>query len=309
VRRAASTPGPRLLCTVWLALTELAFGVPTPLALASPSRSSETKPSSAEAAGPGPDSRPAASAPARRFTLEQDVYLLSGEFGAPETTDILYAPLILKSWGERYEFSFVLPYLAVDGPSDIAVIDGVGIPTSPGTAGPRQSRSGPGDIVLRGEGFLVAGDLRRRPWVSALGRIKIPTADESKGLGTGEVDVSAGVSYTQPWGARVSTFLDLARKRVGDPPGIDLQDTTAVTAGINVRFARRLSGYLMYDREDSVVRGLVDGESLIGGVSLRPRPGWRVSAAVFKGLSETREDTGGMLGLARTWAVPGRPRP
>ena len=181
-----------------------------------------------------------------------------------------------------------------------------GVPVQGQPAGERQARSGPGDIWLRGDYFALAGDGRRRPWLSLLGRLKIPTASDEDGLGTGEPDASAGVSYTQLWGEAFSTFFDLTRKRVGDPPGVDFQDTTALVAGVSGRVSRRLTIYLMYDREDSIVRGLSAGRSLMGGLTLRSAGGWRLSAMALAGLSDTREKIGGMLGLGRSWEVPGR---
>lgn len=260
-------------------------------------------PAQRAAAAPGTDP------PARRFTAELDAFVLSGEFGGEETTDILYVPLILRSWGARHEFSVVIPYLSIEGPAGVVGGERSGVPTSGRPAGEVESRSGPGDVVLRGEYFALAGDGRRRPWISGLLRLKIPTASDAEGLGTGEFDVSAGVSYTQPWGERMATFLDLVRKRVGDPPGTDFRDTTGVVLGVSGRASRAVSLYLVYDREDSIVGGLEDGESLVAGLMLRPAEGWRLSAALFRGLSDTREDSGGMLGLARTWDAPARPRP
>jgi hypothetical protein len=181
-----------------------------------------------------------------------------------------------------------------------------GVPTQGAPAGERRVRSGAGDIWLRGDYFALAGDGRRRPWLSLLGRLKIPTASEDEGLGTGEVDAGAGISYTQPWGEAITTFLDITRKHVGDPPGTDFQDTTGLVGGISGRLSRRLTIYLMYDREDSIVPGLSAGESLIGGLTLRSAGGWRLSASALAGLSETREDVGAMLGLGRSWDVPGR---
>ncbi len=234
---------------------------------------------------------------------------LTGEYGGDETTDLIYLPFILKSWSRRYEFSFVVPFLHVEGPTGVFVGAGRGVQVASETSGKRESRSGPGDLLVRGEYFVVAGNLRSRPWLSVLGRVKIPTADENDGLGTGEFDWTVGVSYTQPLGRRLAGFLDISRKKVGDPPAQDFQDTTAVAAGASVRFTDRVSSYLFYDREDSILRELEDGESLNLGLSVRPGQDWRFQASIFIGLSDSREDFGAMVGMARTWDVPERPRP
>jgi hypothetical protein len=238
----------------------------------------------------------------RTFSAEIDAFLLSGEYGAAESTDILYLPLILRAAGPRHTFSFTLPYLRVEGPATVVAGEAGGVPTGDEFAGASEARSGVGDILLRGEVFLVQGDGVKKPWVSALGRLKFPTASREKGLGTGEYDVSAGVSVTQPMGRRAAGFVDLIQRRTGDPPGEPLRDTTAAVAGVSVLLARRVTVYLSYDWEEALVSDLEDGESLSAGFVARPGRDWRWSGAAFFGLSDTREDFGAMLGVARTWA-------
>ncbi|MCZ6779688.1 MAG: hypothetical protein O7F16_12095 [Acidobacteria bacterium] len=239
----------------------------------------------------------------RWFTAEFDLVFLTGDYGADETTDLLYAPLILKSQGRRYAFTFTFPFLVVEGPPGLLIGDGSVIPVDPENAGETVRRSGVGDLIMKGEYFFIAGDTSRRPWVSALGKLKIPTANEEEGLGTGELDWSVGVSYTQPFGSRFTGFLEVSRKQVGDPPTFDFDDTTAGLAGVSVRLGSKALAYLVYDRDDSIVPGLGVGESLNLGLNVFPDERWRLSVSFFGGLSETREDFGILLGAARTWNV------
>ncbi len=251
-----------------------------------------------------PAARPAS--PPRLFLAETHAFFLSGEYGGEESTDIWYVPVSLKSLGPRYEFGIVVPFLSIDGPASVSGGDRPSAPTGEEASGGR--RSGPGDILLRGEYFFLAGDGRRRPWLSVLGRVKLPTAREDEGLGTGEVDLSAGAAYTQPWGPRVFIYLDAVRKKVGDPEGVEFQDTTSSALQVSVRPSSAVWLYLMYDREDSIVSGFADGESLTAGLLVRVGEGWRLSAALLRGLSDTREDFGAVIGLGRSWEVSGSTR-
>lgn len=254
----------------------------------------------AAAAAPASEQRPVRSAETV-FSAEVDVFLLSGRYGEEERTEILYAPIILRAAGPRATFSFTLPYLRVEGPATIAAGEAGGVPSGGAGAGADRARSGIGDVLLRGELFLLQGDGRKKPWVSALGRLKVPTASREEGLGTGEYDVTAGVSVTQPFGGRFAGFLDLLHRRTGDPPGERLEDTRGFVAGVSVVAARPLTVYLSYDREEALLAVLEGGESLSAGFVARPRRDWRLSGAAFFGLSETREDFGAMVGLARVW--------
>lgn len=253
----------------------------------------------AAAAGPRP-----VEAAGRTFSAEVDLFLLSGEYGAEETTDILYAPIILRSAGPRATFSFTLPYLQVEGPATIVAGEVGGVPIGDQAVASSETRSGVGDILLRGELFLLQGGAGGKPWVSVLARLKVPTASREEGLGTGEYDVSAGVSLAQPMGKRATGFVDLIQRHTGDPPGETLRNTTSAAAGVSVLLARPLTVYVMYDWEEALVDGLEDGESGSAGFIARSGGDWRIHGAAYFGLSDSREDFGAMLGLARTWPAP-----
>src|SRR5262249_5807128 len=122
----------------------------------------------------------------------------SGDFGTGISTEMSYLPFILILGSPRQEFRLTLPYLSITSSQPVTFVGREIIPRSQGG---RITESGLGDVVAQAEYFFVEGG-RRRPWISGLLRIKAPTADESRGLGTGEWDYGPGAALTQPLGDR-----------------------------------------------------------------------------------------------------------
>ena len=82
-----------------------------------------------------------------------------------------------------WTYRATLPLIEVDGP--VTVIPGVG-PVSEGAA-PSRTETGLGDIVLSAT-YNAYYDRASTLGLDFTGKVKLPTADEDKGLGTGETD-------------------------------------------------------------------------------------------------------------------------
>lgn len=225
------------------------------------------------------------------FRFEFQPTFLSGSFGTPGDTEFLYLPLGFRYRSPRLDFLITVPYLRVrstgdgvadsrffqfvDGQSDLEV-------------------SGLGDVTLKGELYFLQGT-RRRPWISAIGRVKLPTA-ETESLGTGEMDAGGGVGWIQPLG-RFSLFSATEYILVGDPPGVDYRDVLRFDfgAGYSPRSGSLL--YLSYYNRDSIVRGREDITDLTLGWQHRVSPRVKLLATIYAGLSDTAEDWGFSLGF------------
>ena len=128
----------------------------------------------------------------------------SGDFGTGISTGMTYLPLIFILGSTRQELRVTVPYLSVTTSQPVTFVGNEIIPRG---SGGRTNESGLGDIVAREEYFFLEGG-RRRPWISGLIRIKAPTADDTRGLGTGEWDYGPGGAVIQPLGARWNLLGD-----------------------------------------------------------------------------------------------------
>jgi hypothetical protein len=104
----------------------------------------------------------------------------TGSFGTPYGSNMGYISAGLGYITPSYDVSITIPYLFL---------------SSEGQSG-TNSASGIGDIIIRGGRVLVA---EKKNGFSLDGSVavKLPTADDTKGLGTGQMDLSAYLSAHQ----------------------------------------------------------------------------------------------------------------
>lgn len=149
---------------------------------------------------------------AKKFAIGLGVNFASGDYGTDTTTDSIRVPLTLDYFpSDRLDFELVIPYLYQSN-SNTVLAGGMRFPFEH-RRGMRQvpfdttdSESGLGDISLTAGYIVLQGD-ETLPSVRPLLYLKFPTADEDKGLGTGEFDVGAGVGAVK-WFDRWYTFAE-----------------------------------------------------------------------------------------------------
>lgn len=254
--------------------------------------------------------------------LDLTVARFEGDYGLDETTryDVLSAGL--RWYFPRFELQVNVPWVSLSGPGDIRVIGGQPVPgfggfrpglpgRPPGLPGggsggsPGEEivevrrESGLGDISLQAEVYLLQGS-DVAPWVTGLARVKTPTGDEDRGLGTGETDFELGLGVVQPFG-RASLFADTGYTWIGKGDSAGLRDVLRVGAGASLALddARRNSVSVYLENRSNAVRGLEDQRTLSAGFSSRLGAAGRLRMTVtgYAGLSDSSEDWGAALRL------------
>jgi len=227
-----------------------------------------------------------------RVSLGLGVDWSEGDYEGERSTDILYGGLRLAyltpelaftpSLYDWLELQLTVSALQVDGPAVVRR-------SSTGAGRPDTERSGGfGDLLLRGSyGFQLA---RRGAWpyVELAGQLKIPTADEDEGLGTGEVDGTVELTVSQSWKG-FSPFASGARRFVGDPPGLNLDDRWLASAGASQRLFAGLGAGLFYDYRQAPSSGTDDAHALVAFFSWK-RGSLRFSPYGLVGLSRGSPD-------------------
>jgi hypothetical protein len=216
----------------------------------------------------------------------------TGDFGGSGSTDLYFVPLIFTARGSRNDFRITVPYLSIKSDDLVAIIGGQVIPIGMGTT----TESGLGDIVLRDDFFYLPGG-DGRPWLYATARLKFPTGDETRGLGSGEFDYGPGAGIILPVGNRLNLLGEAIYMVRGDPPGLDFHNTWWGFIGGESRLSDSDRLSLYYDRRESVVSGSEDIASLILGYSHAFTETLILRSFATAGLTETAEDYGFGLGL------------
>ena len=184
------------------------------------------------------------------LTLGAGVEYTSGKYGSPEKTDTLFVPFYGKYETGPWTLRLTVPWLQITGPGNVVGVGGDRI-VLPGGAGPRRTESGLGDITA--SAFYNVISERTAPIGVDLGaKVKFGTADENKGLGTGQNDYSVQADLFKPLGGKFSAFGSLGYRWYGDPPGVTLRDVWYFSIGGSYRATDTLSAGLAYDYRPSI---------------------------------------------------------
>jgi len=258
-----------------------------------------------------------ASAPAVAGTPE--LTLQAGSSSAPdaggESSDLRWA-LLRMSWGDRLQLRGEIPWLDFEGGGLGASPPGLG-PVTPRRPGQGPQGNGSGGSAAGGDGSTVGaleepavvatgsqrtrgfGDLRvaasyrlagggsRLFRIDAGASAKLPTADEEKGLGTGETDWRVGVSGEYRFWS-LTTFGGVGYNSLGDPAGIRYEDVFDAYAGIeSLPLAERflISGWL--EGHPEVLAG--EGARVAAAAGLRTLGSVRFELQARAGLTDAAE--------------------
>jgi len=154
-----------------------------------------------------------------RYKIMTGVDYSTGKYGQSETTKILYAPIIAKATYQNWTGKITIPWLRITGPG--TVIGGGDtsiVRTGTSVVG---TEEGLGDVIAA---LSYNYDLPMiQTSIDFTGKIKLPTADESKGLGTGLTDTTFGIEATKMFG-KANMSLGVSRKFVGSDNTFDLHN-------------------------------------------------------------------------------------
>jgi len=241
---------------------------------------------------------------AGELSLSTGVDYTQGHYGDDERTEILYVPvtfaylfdeLALTPYpNDLFELKVTLPWVSVEGPT---VPDGQG-QVSDGGPNANDQRHGLGDIVVGASYLLFPPADSRLPALELSGRVKTPSADEGKGLGTGEPSYTVQVDLYRRFGA--ITPLVTAGYRISDAS----REVAFTSVGASVRVAEELSGGLLYDWSQGAVSDQGHVHELFPYLTIRTGEHVRVTPYSVIGLSPDAADWG--VGLQLKLSVPVR---
>lgn len=173
------------------------------------------------------------SAFAQQVTASVGVDLSQGDFGSDIDPSILVIPAALRATFSKFSVSVAVPYIAIDGATNILGGGEGPIITDP-TAGVAR-RSGLGDVNVRAS--FNAFDFGNAA-VTLHGRAKLQTGSRAQNLSTGELDYSGGVEIVAIKGS-VQPFVEVGYRVLGSPL------TTYGTVGLSESAANWGSGIML----------------------------------------------------------------
>lgn len=248
-----------------------------------------------------------------KWQVGLSAYYSSGTYGTSSRTDITSVPLSIRRIFDDSDVTLVLPYLSVTGDCDVTLISGVpnqtggtcptrtvtknGRPAQTRTTSTRTTQSGIGDVLLQGRYYLL-DEKGWLPTLAVLARIKFPTADRDRGLGTGEFDEKFGVQLSKSFTDKWIGFADLGYTFIGSPPGVELKNQWNYDLGLGYYLTPDLLASVSYEYWTAVVSGLQDPQDLYFDLSYKLSPAFRLNAGFLVGLSAGAPDYGVTGGIA-----------
>lgn len=209
----------------------------------------------------------------------------SGKYGNESSTDILYLPLTIRYDAENWQTKVTLPWLSIDSGGEVVIGPGGEI-----IGGTGQSESGIGDTTIGVTRFVYPGS-DTLPMVDVTGKIKIPTADESKGLGTGEMDFSIDTDLIKTIGQH-SLFFNLGYKIYGDPPDFDYNNVFYTSIGDAYRYQPGTTLGVFYDAREATTDTTEGMSEIMGYVDHRLNRKWKIMTYGVAGFSDGSPDWG-----------------
>ena len=212
----------------------------------------------------------------------------TGSYGQSTSTEILSIPFMARYETDRWTLKLSVPYLRVTGPGN--VIPGVGrhggAPRATGTT----TESGLGDTVGSATYTAYYDDATKRG-LDLTGKVKLPTADSDKGLGTGSVDESVQVDVYQTQGL-FTLFADVGYTFFGHSDVVQLENAPYYGLGLSKKVDAENSLGMSFDGRQRVTPGGAPRRELTGFWNRRMDRATRLQAYVLKGFADGSPDWG-----------------
>jgi hypothetical protein len=226
-----------------------------------------------------------------KWQVESSMTYETGKYGSDQDTTLFYWPVTLKRYLSRGDVAVTAPYLNLDTPGGVTVIDGA-VVAGNGTGG-----SGLGDVSIKGRYNWIEQN-EMLPYIDLVARLKLPTADEGKGLGTGEPDMGFGVELSRRFLTDYIGFADLSYTFIGDPPGVDYDNRIDADIGLGYQFTQEWMGSVSYDYRSAISASGTDARSVSFLANYKVSPQVRTYGMVEIGLSDGAPDYGLTVGAS-----------
>ncbi|MEI8015777.1 MAG: transporter [Nitrospira sp.] len=245
----------------------------------------------------------------------------SGNFGTNTTSTFFYAPTSIRRFFRDGDVAIVIPFVMATTDGQTTIVGGSPTPVQSNTnnsgpgnnntstgctnqgpgnnncptvltgqvAGNTTTNAGLGDIILRGRYYIV----EEKGWVPLIaitGRLKLPTADASRGLGTGKMDEGVGSEISKRLGDSWITFLDGGFNVIGRPDGLNLRNQWWYDVGGGYYIMKNLLGTVYFEEYRSLVSGVQNIRDVFFGMNYRASSEWRFNGGVSVGLSNGAPD-------------------
>jgi Putative MetA-pathway of phenol degradation len=215
---------------------------------------------------------------------------------------MLSIPFTARYELDRWTYKLTVPWLEVKAPAD--VVPGVGRVDASGKPKRRnfvgtKSESGLGDIVGAAT-YNTWYDEDQERGIDLTGRVKLPTADAAKGLGTGSTDFSAQLDTYQTFD-RTTLFADVGYYWFGHSDYVALKNAVNYGIGASQKINDSDSLGASFDGRQKASVGGAPQRELTFFWNRRTDSNTRFQAYVLFGMANGSPDFGLGVSAAKTF--------
>jgi hypothetical protein len=227
---------------------------------------------------------PAPATPPSAWTVGTGINYSKGDYGFSTDTEVFSAPLNLGYDSGSWLLRASIPWITIKGP---AVNTGGGVPRPTAS-----SESGLGDIYASAT-YRFAETLGPVN-LAFTGRVKFPTADEVKGLGTGETDYYGQFDFYRTFGS-YTPFVSLGYRLLGDSALYQLENGAFASAGSHFRVSPSTVWTVAVNWGERIVAGGDASTDAMLAFTHDLDPRWQFSGYALKGFTDASPDHGAGL--------------
>jgi len=229
---------------------------------------------------------PVASTPAPLpWRLDASVNYSRGDYGLATDTEVYVGLLNVVYDTPRWRFQAALPVVSIEGPAT-AVAGGAGVGTRPTSS----RETGVGDVTL-GATYKFGEIARSGVELDFTGQVKLPTADEERGLGTGKTDTYWQLDARRRFG-RVTPFATLGYRFLGSSSTYPLKDGFYATLGVAIPVTARLTAGAAINWRERIVAGGDESVDAMIFAQQTITERWRALVYVLAGFTDASPDFG-----------------
>jgi hypothetical protein len=225
-----------------------------------------------------------------RFSVSLGADYSSGDYGASEDTDVWAIPIGLKYRTGAWRFGISTSWLHVTSPNTVDA-DGNFI----GSGGKKTTETGIGDTHLSAA-YTLLDDRDYLLGLDVIGKVKLPTADENKFLGTGKADYGLNLEVFKTinhW----SPYWNVGYKWKGDPSGINYHNVWSTSLGFEYLVNHDLTLGAGYDWQQKVTQFSQNAQETSAYANYRLNDSNKLNFYLLTGYSNASPNWGGGLVL------------
>lgn len=212
-----------------------------------------------------------------------------GAYGFATDTEVFSVPATVSYDANSWLFTASVPWLTIKGPAAITGTGGAARPTA-------ASESGLGDLVAGGT--YRFGEVFGPVNLAFTGRVKLPTADDAKGLGTGETDFYGQLDFYRTFVA-TTLFGSVGYRALGDSALYRLEDGLYASVGAHFRVSPETVWTLAGNWGQRIIAGGDPTTDVMLAFNHDWSPQWRCTVYALKGFTDASPDFGTGLAISR----------